>query len=75
MRFVVRVTETCPDGGIVSRMTWLAETEAEMRAMVDACGTKLSYMGTEVLPVTDPPMYCHDAIARCMPITDSGARQ
>ena len=67
MKYAVRVTETCPEGGIVSRMTWLAGTEEEMKAMVDACATKLTYMGTEVMPVTEPSLFCKDKIAECMP--------
>lgn len=67
MKYVVRVTETCPEGGIVGRWAWLAETEAEMTAMVDACATKLMYMGTEVMPVTEPSPFCKNKIAECMP--------
>jgi len=66
VKYVVRVTETCPGGEIVGRMAWLAETEEEMKAMVCACAS-MAYMGTEVLPVTEPNPLCKEKIAEFMP--------
>jgi len=67
MKYAVIVTETCPEGGIVGRAAWLAESEAEMQAMVDACKNKCSYMGTRVMPLETPNPWVKDKIAECMP--------
>jgi len=67
MKYAVIVTETCSEGGIVSRMAWLAETEDEMKAMVDACKNKCSYMGTQVMLLEEPNPWVKDKIAECMP--------
>ena len=67
MKYAVIVTETCPEGGIVGRAAWLAESEAEMQAMVDACKNKCSYMGTQVMPLETPNPWVKDKIAECMP--------
>jgi hypothetical protein len=67
MKYVVIVTETCLEGGIVSRKAWLAETETDMKAMVAACENKLPNMGTQVMPVTEPSLFFKHMIVKCMP--------
>lgn len=57
MRYAIRVTHTCPEGGVEGRETWLAESEDEMEAML-AVVRGIAYMNTEVIgPVVEMPSW------------------
>ena len=79
MKYAIRVTTTCPEGAVDSRTVWLAETEDEMKAMLEACRLKLSYIGAECIgPIEEPSPFLKDKIAECMPnnvLTVSGGRE
>lgn len=52
MKYVMRVSLTCPDGTHEGNNFWLADNEDEMKRMLSACGTyrKVTCLG----PIENP---------------------
>lgn len=55
---------TCPEGAVVNVEYWIAESEAEMQAMMIECQRELSYTGITCLgPVVEPNDFLRGKIA------------
>ena len=63
MRYVVKMVFTCPEGAVENVEYWIAESEAEMQAMISV-QRELSYMGVTCLgPVVEPNDLLREKIA------------
>jgi hypothetical protein len=56
---VVKMVCTCPDGAVENVEYWIAQDEAEMKAMIE-CQRELSHSGITCLgPVVEPNKFMH----------------
>ena len=63
MRYVIKMVCTCPEGAVENVEYWIAQDEAEMKAMIE-CQRELSYTGITCLgPVVDPNTFLREKIA------------
>jgi hypothetical protein len=74
MKYVVRMVGTCPEGAVENVEYWIAQDEAEMKAMIEV-QRELSYTGITCLgPVVDPNKFMREKIANKL-LTDSAPEQ
>ena len=63
MKYVVKMVGTCPEGAVENVEYWIAESEAEMQAMI-SLQRELSYIGITCLgPVVEPNGFLREKIA------------
>ena len=63
MKYVVKMVSTCPEGAVENVEYWIAESEAEMQAMISV-QRELSYTGITCLgPVVEPNDFLREKIA------------
>ena len=63
MRYVIKMVCTCPEGAVENVEYWIAESEAEMQAMISV-QRDLSYTGINCLgPVVEPSDFMRGKIA------------
>ena len=63
MRYVIRMVGTCPEGAVENVEYWIAQDEAEMKAMIEV-QREMLYTGITCLgPVVDPNQFMRDKIA------------
>jgi len=63
MKYVVKMVDTCPEGAVKNVEYWIAESEAEMQAMISV-QRELSYTGITCLgPVVEPNGFLREKIA------------
>ena len=63
MRYVVKMVGTCPEGAVENVEYWIAESEAEMQAMISV-QREVSYTGITCLgPVVEPSGFMRGKIA------------
>ena len=63
MKYVVKMVGTCPEGAVENVEYWIAESEAEMQAMISV-QRELSYTGITCLgPVVEPNGFLREKIA------------
>ena len=63
MKYVVKTVYTCPEGAVENVEYWIAESEAEMQAMISV-QRELSYISITCLgPVVEPKDFLREKIA------------
>lgn len=63
MKYVVKMVSTCPEGAVENVEYWIAESEAELQAMISV-QRELSYIGITCLgPVVEPNDFLREKIA------------
>ena len=63
MKYVVKTVYTCPEGAVENVEYWIAESEAELQAMISV-QRELSYIGITCLgPVVEPNDFLREKIA------------
>ena len=63
MRYVIKMVGTCPEGAVENVEYWIAESEAEMQAMISV-RRELSHTGVTCLgPVVEPNDFLRGLIA------------
>ena len=73
MRYVVKMVCTCPEGAVENVQYWIAQDEAEMKAMIEV-QRDLSYAGITCLgPVVNPSKFVREKIANNSTIGTEGA--
>jgi len=63
MKYVIKMVSTCPEGAVENVEYWIAESEAEMQAMISV-RHELPYTGVTCLgPVVEPNNFLRVKIA------------